>query len=290
MFIERAGVVARGFHAGDHQRGARHQPAHHVDEQRVARQFRQGRMELGGQADPFGPVMREEGLALAGHHLAQRRDHGLDVGHAGKLFQHRAFQHLAQLEHVVRFVGGGAGDKGAAVGFEIDHAVGGQVRQHLAHRVSRGGIDLAKGMLGQLGARRQPVLHDRVVDLVIHALFDRALACGLGGLARLDFGRLGVGLGFGVGGNQLQALGHRGTSSQAGHRKSWTSGSGDPKIVDNYLVAASILSTKPTQVFDNSGKSLNCQPGSAGALSPRTTQRRDALPDVPSGHHSHKWC
>ncbi|MCY1244221.1 hypothetical protein D9M72_572830 [compost metagenome] len=114
----------------------------------------------------------------------------------------------------MRLVGGGAGDKGAAVGFEVDHAVGGQVRQHLAHRVARGGIDLAKRMLGELGARRQPVLHDRVVDLVVHALFDRALAGGLFRPGGQGPGWIGIG-NAGDTGNQLQALGHLGTSSHA---------------------------------------------------------------------------
>ncbi|MNS74724.1 hypothetical protein D3C72_1082080 [compost metagenome] len=204
MFVERARVVARGLDAGNHQRGARHQPAHHRHQQRVAGQLGQCGVELGGEPDPARARVRQEGLALGLHHLAQRGDHGADVGQAGELLQHGALEHLAQLEHVVRFVGGRAGDERAPVGFEVDHAVSGQPREHLAHGVARGGIDLAKRMLGQLGARRQPVLHDRVVDLVVHALLHGALAGGL------VIG--GGGLGFGHGGNQFEILGHPGHS------------------------------------------------------------------------------
>ncbi len=209
MLVERARVVAGCFHAGDHQRGTRHQPAHHRHQQLVAGKIGQRGVEFGGQADPGRALVRQKRLAFVGHHLAQRGDHRAHVRHGGQFFQHGAFQHLAQFEHVVRLVGGRARDECAAIRFQVDHAVGGQAGQHLAHGVARGGIDLAKRMLGQLGTRRQPVLHDRVVDLVIHALFHRPLAGGLviGGRGQ----RVG-------GGNQLEILGHPGHSQKRGRR------------------------------------------------------------------------
>ena len=126
-------------------------------------------MEIRRQAYPQRAVALHVSLALALDHCAQRGEVGR--GRFLRDFLHRQLlQRLPQLEHVLRFLAGRAGDEGAAIRFQVDQAVGIQLDQHFAHVVARQAVDLRQRLLGQLGAGREAVLHDRVVDFVIHAV------------------------------------------------------------------------------------------------------------------------
>jgi hypothetical protein len=108
---------------------------------------------------------------------AQRGELRVGDGRA-ELAHHRRLEHLAHLEHLLRFGHARLRDEGAARRLEGHEAVAAQLVQRLAHEGARNLEDVGDLLLGELGAGHQTALDDRRGDRVDDAASRRR---GIGG-------------------------------------------------------------------------------------------------------------
>src|SRR6478735_3625352 len=113
---------------------------------------------------------------------------------AGKGLGDQPFKAAADVEDVAGFFQGGIGDRGAAIGLELDQALDGEPPEGLAHQRTADTELFADRVFGKLHARPQRLLDDRASQRLEHGLRTQSMRAGFRrhGASPLWLGRLSL--------------------------------------------------------------------------------------------------